>query len=45
MAEVRVGGAFIDWRSRNAQFLAGLDKNKRALREQQRALAVVTPTR
>ena len=38
MAEVRVGGAYIDWRSRNAQFLAGLDKNKRALREQQRAL-------
>ena len=38
MAEVRVGGAYIDWRSRNAQFLAGLDKNKRALREQRRAL-------
>ena len=38
MAEVRVGGAYIDWRSRNAQFLAGLDKNKRALREQRRAI-------
>ena len=38
MAEVRVGGAYIDWRSRNAQFLTGLDKNKRALREQRRAL-------
>ena len=38
MAEVRVGGAYIDWRSRNAQFLTGLDKNKRAMREQRRAL-------
>ena len=38
MADVRVGGAFIDWRSRNAQFLTGLNRNKRAMRQQERAL-------
>ena len=38
MADVRVGGAYIDWRSRNAQFLTGLNRNKRAMREQERAL-------
>ena len=38
MADVRVGGAYIDWRSRNARFLTGLNRNKRALREQERAI-------
>ena len=38
MADVRVGGAYIDWRARNAQFLTGLNRNKRAMREQGRVI-------
>ena len=38
MADVRVGGVYVDWRARNSQFLAGSQRNKRALSEQQRAI-------
>ena len=38
MAEIRIGGAFLDFFSRNAQFIAGMQRNATALRRQQRAV-------
>ena len=38
MADVRVGGAYLDWQTRNDRFLAGMRRNKRALGDQERAV-------
>ena len=38
MADVRVGGAYVDFLTKNAKFVAGLRRNAQALRRQQRAI-------
>ena len=38
MADVRVGGAYLDWQTRNDRFLSGMRRNRRALSDQERAV-------